>query len=109
MRDVEKDLDERCAFVGEHSLELPDVRGSPFPDVPGRKLSDADGDDILVVRAVKDADFAVLRTGRVDPPEVVVCELGTRRRLERMDAAPLRIHSPKDVVDRSVLPRGIES
>jgi hypothetical protein len=80
-----------------------------LPDTLGRELAHPDGDDVLVVGAVEDGDLAVLRAGRMDPPEVVMGELITRRRLERVDATALGIHAREHVADRAVLARRVES
>ncbi len=46
--------------------------------------------------------------GGVDAPEVVVRELGRRRRLERGDLAALRVDALEDGADDAVLARGVE-
>jgi hypothetical protein len=53
-----------------------------LPDGFGRELQHADGDDVLVVRAVEDADHRARRHLRVYPPEEVVAQLELRRGLE---------------------------
>jgi len=61
------------------------------------------------VRAVEDPDLAPNRAGGVDPPEEVVRQLERARRLERGDAAALRIDPGEDAPDRPVLARRIET
>ena len=72
LRDVEEDLDDRRALVDEHALPLDDVSGPAPPHLLRRQLEHPDGDDVLVVRAVEDADLAARGQRGVDAPEVVV-------------------------------------
>src|SRR4029450_11996955 len=66
-------------------------------------------DDVLVVGAVEDPDLTALRAGHVHAPEVVVCELGRGRLLERDDPAALWIDAREDALDRPVLAGGVEA
>ncbi len=61
------------------------------------------GDDLLVVGAVEDADASTLGQRVRDPPEEVVVELLARRLPERDDVHALRVHARHDVLDRRVL------
>jgi hypothetical protein len=60
-------------------------------------------DDLLVMRAIEDADACPLWESLRDPPEKVVVELLGRRLLERDDLETLRIDTSHDVLDRAVL------
>src|SRR5262249_51993495 len=73
------------------------------------ELEHPHGDDVLVVRAVEDADLAPRRKIRVDAPEVVVRELRRARRPERNDPATLRIDAFEHRADHAVLPGRVES
>jgi hypothetical protein len=104
--------------VGEVALEAVDVLEALVPHVlrdelrrqPLRAqqvLVDAHDQDLLVPRAVEDADPPALRqVPRVAPEEVVVELLG-RRRFEGRDLAARRVHAREDVLDRRVLARGV--
>jgi len=105
---VEKDLDERCALVGEHSRELPDVRGRRFRRA-GAQAS-ARG-RVTSPRSASWLKMPIRRVGRRVPQQrLVVCELGAApRRLERNGCGSLAVHARETMADRSVLPRGIQS
>ena len=75
----------------------------------GRQAANANGHDVLVMRAVEDPDLTALRTRAVEAPEVVVCELGRRRFLERDDPAALGVDPGQDTLDRPVLAGGVEA
>jgi hypothetical protein len=79
-----------------------------LPHLRRRELEHPHRDDVLVVRAVEDADLATHRERRVHAPEVVVRELGRRRRLERHHLAALRVDALEDAPDDTVLPGRIE-
>ena len=55
--DVEEHLEDRRPLVDEHPLEGADVLVPAPPDVLRRELAHAHGHDVLVVRAVEDADL----------------------------------------------------
>jgi hypothetical protein len=69
---------------------------------------DAQGDDLLVVRPVEDADAAAGRQRPGGAPEVVVVELLGRRFPERPDVDALRVHAGHHVLDRGVLAGGVD-
>jgi hypothetical protein len=64
-------------------------------------------DDLLVVRAVEDADAAALRKGVRDAPEEVVVELLARGLPEPDDVHALWVHARHHVLDRRVLAGGV--
>ena len=64
---------------------------------------DPQRDDLLVVRAVEDADPAPLGSVLGDAPQEGVVELLGRRLLERDDLHALRVDARHDVLDRRVL------
>ncbi len=108
-RDMQEDLDDTGSLVREHLLERTDVLVAALPHTLLHELAHADGDHVLIVRAVEDHDLAARRAEVVDPPEVVVRKLRGGRRLERLDAAALRIDSGEDGSDRAVLARGVHA
>ena len=64
---------------------------------------DAHDEDLLVVRAVEDADVAALGQLPLVAPQEVVVELLRRRDLEAADLDALRIDPAHDVPDGAVL------
>ena len=86
LADVEEELDDPEALVGEVALPVVDLAEAAVPDAPvlelGRELLagedlrvDPDDEHLLVVGAVEDADVAALRQLLRVAPEVVVVEL----------------------------------
>jgi hypothetical protein len=106
-RDVEEELHHGRPFVGEHALEVGDVREPPPPHGLGREPAHAHGEHVLVVRAVEHADGPARRAERVDAPQVVVRALGRRRRRERGDAEPERAAPGEHAAHGAVLPRRV--
>ena len=107
--DVQEDLDDRAAVVGELALEGVDLLEAGAPHVLGNELAGADGDDVLVVGAVEDADVAQLRELLADPPQEVMVELLLRRRAEAGDVQPLRVHAAEAALDDPVLAGGVHA
>ncbi len=107
-RDMEEDLHDRRALFDQHALPVADLPRPPLHDFLGREPEDVDRDDVLVVRAVEDADLPSLRRHGVHAPEVVVRKLGWRRRAERVHLDPLRVHAGEDAADDAVLARAVE-
>ena len=105
--DVQQDLDDRRALVGEHALELADVPVAPAPHGRGLELVHPHGDHVLVVGAVPDADLAARGTPRVHPPQVVVREVGRARLREVLDPAAMRVEPREDMPDGAVLAGGV--
>ena len=90
--DVQEELDDPRSVVLEELLELVD-RLVPVLELLGRsELVPALDQDGLKIRTVENHDFAAARHDRMDAPEEVVRLLEAGRRLERLDAASLRIH-----------------
>jgi len=67
----------------------------------------ADHEDLLVVRAIEDADVAALGQAAYAAPQEVVVELLPGRPLEGPHVDTLRIDSRHDVLDRAVLAGGV--
>ena len=103
-RDVQEALHDRRAVRRERLLEALDRAVAPRPGPPVGQLQDADGHDVLVVRAIEDAEHARLRELAADPPQEVVRELLGRRALEGGDVHAGGIDLPQDVADRPALP-----
>ena len=107
LADVQEELQNRDAVLGQDPLERVDLLVPLRPDRPGHELVNAHDEDVLVVGAVEDADLAALRDPLVNPPEEVVPGLLDRRFLEGGHAASLGVQSGHDVGDRSVLARRV--
>src|SRR5690606_30187891 len=103
-RDVDEELDDRRALVGEETLELDDVVIAPPPTRLGDEALDAYHEDVLVVAPVEYHDLPVAGDMRMHPPQVVVGEFLLRGLLEGGDPHALGVHPPEDVPDRRVLP-----
>ena len=78
-REVEEDLQHGEPLVAQQPFELADVAVPPVTLVGVDHADHTGGDDVLVVRAVPGAEDPPRRVGGVDPPEVVVREIGPGR------------------------------
>ena len=81
--DGEEELDDGGAGLDQVSLERVDEVVPLRPDRLGDEVVDPDDEDLLVVRAVEDADLALARDRFVHSPQEVVGELLRARDLER--------------------------
>jgi hypothetical protein len=115
LRDVEKELADRCSVPGEVMLKGIDVLVAMLPDILLEELArhlllleqlavHSDHEDLLVVGAVEDADAPPFGERLHAAPEVVMVELLVRWSLEGVDLAALRVHAAHDVLDRAILP-----
>ncbi len=97
-----------ATMSSKRSSQKPLVRGRGIERLAGEELRvDADGDDLLVVRAVEDADLAAGGQRELAPPQPVVRQLHLARLLERGHPHALRVQAAHDVLDRAVLARGV--
>ena len=94
-------------FAASISLEVVDLVVARRPLFLAQQLVDARNEDVLVVRAVEDADHPARRNLRVDAPEKIVTRLDVGRRLEARDGAALRIDRGEDFANRAVLAGGV--
>jgi len=108
-RDVEHDLEEADAAARQLGLEAVDLRVAALDHVVRCEAVDAGDQDVLVVRAVEDAEQARPGRGATDAPEEVVAELLGRRRLERLDADALGVEPAHHVLDGPVLAAGVHA
>ena len=108
-RDVEEALEHGRPLLDEQPLELDDPLRPAAPHLLRREPEHADRHDVLVVRAVEDADHPARGALGMHAPEEVVRELVRRRRLEGGDAATLRVDAGEDMPDRAVLARCVEA
>ena len=118
LRDVKEELDDLRPGPGEVALEAVDVLIAFLPEVlvalAGREPLRLEPlgvhlecDDLLVVRAVEDADATAFGKRFRDAPEVVVVELLGRGLLERDHLHALRIDARHHVLDRRILAGGV--
>ena len=119
LREVQEELDDAEAVLGQVALPVVDRAVAPLPDVPlvrrlGQLLAlevlgvDADDEHLLVVGSVEDADLAARRQAARVAPEKVVVELLGRRDLEAVDRDALRVDAAHHVADRPVLAGRVE-
>ena len=107
--DVQQDLDDRGALVGEHLLERADVVEALPPPLLGDETVHAHHDDVLVVAPVEHADLAALRDVGVDAPEVVAGQLALGGRLERRHPQARGVHAAEDVPHGAALAGGVDA
>ena len=119
LRHVEEELHDLGPAAIQVALERVDVVVASLPELlaarPGRELLTLEPfgmhpqrDDLLVVRAVEDADPPPLGQGLADAPEEVVVELLAGGLPEGDDVDALRVHARHHVLDRRVLARRVE-
>jgi len=107
--DVQEELEDDDVVVKERALELVDVFEAAPDGLGGDELVDPRREDVLVVRAVEDADHAARGNGLVNAPEKIVACFEGRWDLEGGYVAPLGIDAGEDVADRAVFAGGIHS
>src|SRR5262245_2287053 len=116
--DVQEDLDDPVALLGQVVLPVVDLAVAPFPDAAVLELRrdllaiedlgmDADDQHLLVVGAVEDPDVTALRQPLLVAPEVIVVEILARGNLEAVDLDALRVDAAHHVLDRAVLAGGV--
>ena len=114
LREVQEDLDDAVAVVGQVALPVVDLAEAALPDVAlagagwqllaGQDLRvHAHHEHLLVVGAVEDADVAARRQATGIAPQVVVVELLRRGHLEAVHLHALRVDAAHDVADGAVL------
>jgi hypothetical protein len=108
-RDVEIELEDEDVVVGEKALELVNVFEAAVGNIAGDELVDARREDVLVVRAVEDADHSTRWHLGVGAPEKVVAGFEWGGHLEGSDIAALGINSREDVADGAVLACGVHA
>src|SRR5216683_5688203 len=101
--DVQEKLEDDDVVVEERALELVDVFEAAPDGLGGDELVDPRREDVLVVRAVEDADHAARGNGLVNAPEKIVACFEGRWDLEGGYVAALGIDAGEDVADRAVL------
>src|SRR5207249_2538104 len=118
LRDVKKELEHARAVAVQVALQVRDRLVALLPRVVfaapvGNAFAAQDlrvhahDQDLLVVRAVEDADTPALgEQARAAPQEIVLQLLGARV-LEAVDLAALRVHPGHHVLDHAVLARGV--
>jgi hypothetical protein len=107
--DVQAHLHDRHPGGRGRRLEPVDLGEPGEPHGPRNETVYPDDEDVLVVRAVEDADLAGPRQGLRDPPQEVVAALLGRWRLEPSDLRPLRVEPADHMDDGAVLPAGVHA
>ena len=91
LRDVQEELDDGRAVVGEHALEVVDLLVAALAPLLAIQLVHPHDQHVLVMAAVEDHDLALRAAPAVDAPEEVVFELLAVGRLEARHPHALRI------------------
>src|SRR5439155_26114551 len=110
LREVQEDLDDLQSLVVEVALPLVDLVVPPLPDVLALAVVrdalvleqlrvNTDDENLLVVRAVEDADVTSAGQSGGITPEIVVIELLRTGSLEAVDVDALRVDAAHDVTD----------
>src|SRR6516164_7556701 len=117
-RDVQEELEHDQSLMAQVPFEMRDVGKPLLPDVlacagSGQLLLLEDvlvhshDQDLLVVRAIENADVAALGQATGMPPEKVVIEILRRGLFEGKNLATLRVDTRHHVLDGAVLPDGV--
>lgn len=107
--DMEEELENDGAGVGQHLLKLVDVVVPLLDDVRFGELVDLDDKDIFVVASIEDHNLALPRSLLVDAPEVVVAKLFLGWPLEACDAGGNDVAHFQDMAYRSILAGGVHA
>ena len=107
--DVEEDFEGGGTFIREHSLKFVAVTEPLAPNGFGLEFANANGEDVLVVAAVEDADAAIGGGVLMDSPEVVSAQLFFAGLPEGCDLDALRVEATEDVPYRAILAGGVHS
>ena len=107
LRDVQHDLHDARAAVGDATLERGDVVVALLDLVGGGELAHPPDEHVLVVRAVEDADLADGGQLLLDPPQEVVAELLLGGALEGRELHALRVDGADDVAHDAALARRV--
>src|SRR5215217_7448887 len=83
---MEEKLENDCAILRQHLLEVVDLFVSLRPHSFRNNLMHSNHEDVLVVRAIEDSHHAFLRHYLVQTPQVIVCQLHRSGNLERIDS-----------------------
>jgi hypothetical protein len=105
--DVEVEFEDVGAVGGEALLEVVDLLIALGPDFFGNEVVYADDEDVFVVGAVEDDDFAAFGGLAFDAPQKIVGEFIGGGFFEAGDATSLRVHGTEDVADDAVLAAGV--
>ena len=104
-----KHLTDRGAPGRQPGLEPGDLGVAAVDLGSGEPAVDPGDDDVLVVGPAEDADLPRLGQRPPDAPQEVVAGLLLGRPLERGDPASERVDEADHVLDRAVLPRGVDA
>ena len=107
--DVQHEFQDRGAVLDQDFLEGVDLAVALLDLALRRELAHAADQDILVVRAVEDADGAAAGGGEVGAPEEIVRQLLLARLAERSDGDAERAGGVEHVADGAVLAGGVDA
>src|SRR5208337_4575949 len=109
LADMEEEFQDCRSVFGEQGLEVANALVAGGAGSLVDNLVDPRHQHVLVMRTVEDRDLAMPRGMRMDAPKEVMGKFGGGGLLEAGDARALRIEGAEDVIDRAVLPAGVES
>src|SRR5262245_44578929 len=105
--DMDHELDDAYAVVGQLTLELVDLAIGPLPGVLAAKTLDALDQHAAIPGAVEDRPVARRRQAVPETPEVVAALLLGRRRPDAIDLDRFRLEPAHDTLDQAALAGGI--
>ena len=105
--DMDQELDDAHAVVGELALELVDLAIGPLPGVLAAKTLDALDQHAAVPGAVEDRPVARRRQAVPEAPQVMAALLLGRRRPDAPDMDRFRLQRADDALDQAALAGGV--
>src|SRR5262249_2742431 len=109
LRDVQHELENGGAVLGEDFLEGVDLVVTRFDRVLGCKLAHAADENIFIVRAVEYADEAFRRGCDMRAPQKIMSRFHFARLPERLDHDTERARLLEDMADGAVLAGGVDA
>jgi len=104
--DMDEDLDDVRAVVGELALELLDLAVGALPGLAAAQALDALDQHAAVPGAVEDRPIARRRQPVPEPPEIVAALFLGRRRTDPPDLGRLGLEAADDAFDQAALAGG---
>src|SRR5262249_9141045 len=117
-REVQKELADGNAIVGEIPFEVANIPEPLVPDLLGDQLLRylllvqklrvyANYQSLFVVAAIEYSNAAAFGKALQTSPQIIVIKIFACRRLERIDLAALRVDAGHDVLDRTIFSGGV--
>ena len=109
LRDMQEELDDDGAGLGQHPLEVADMRKPPLALLPVYPAMHPRYQHIFVLAAVEDDDLALPRHRHVDAPQEVMFFFHGGGRLEGDGAQPQRVGGVEHAAYGAVLARAVQA